>query len=334
MRSFNSPPLDTGALREAVAGGGVDPRQWLTYGQVMEDEGTEKSVVFNDPDMPGPYVMVKLLMSGYEVPCRVASFVAGAGEGDWFPFVAGDEVVVGVIDGDERTGCVILGRLNNGPDSFPTLVSGNDPSSNTFAFRRLRVPFIFETASDYLVRSAATGAFFGIKDGAITFANADKALLQLGADVLGFRGGGKADVRMEIEPGDDKRLATMAVGQSLLQLTDQADSILLVTNALTISTQGNRPAGHGVTVEQVWQAIQEYMLVVGAVLVASPTPPTAAIGAALVAAANDPATGPAALAAAAASSMSPEFKAELLLLLATPPTGTAVGAGLGGLRLG
>src|SRR5205823_839829 len=124
------------------------------------------------------------------IPCRVAAHVAGNGEGEWYPFVANDEVVVMVPEGDERAGCLIVGRLNNGIDLFPSSVGGQDPTKNAFAFRRLKVPFILETASSHLMISAVTKAFVLLdKTGDITLSNADNAFLALHADMLTLQDG-------------------------------------------------------------------------------------------------------------------------------------------------
>src|ERR1019366_2087115 len=134
---------DAGLAREAVAGP-IDTRQWVSYGTVSPETPDAKSTTFTKEY--GPLVNVKLHPTGIPVVCRVAHEVAGNGEGEWFPFIEGDEVIVLIPEGDETAGCVIMGRLNQEIDFWPTIVAGQDPRLNNFAFRRMRTPYIFETA--------------------------------------------------------------------------------------------------------------------------------------------------------------------------------------------
>jgi len=322
--------VDAVAIRELVAGEGTDTRHWSTYGQVMADQEGQRSVILDDPENPGPLVLVKLLRSGLQVPCRVGMACGGDGEGEWHPFVAGDEVLVEIPDGNERSIPVITHRLANAIDRFPSMVAGNDTSTNSFAFKRVRVPYIFETASSYLLYSAPTKSFLALTEaGAFTVSNADKALLQLGADVIGFRNG-DADCFVEIHVGE-KRLHLEA-GSAKLQLADGGDGIFLVPGMLTISTSGAQPIGHGVTVEQVWSIVTTLLADMSATLVASATPATAAIGAALAAALTADAAVAVEHAATSDLTTIPGLKAALVAALVAPPTG--VGAGIPGLQLG
>lgn len=239
-------PFDQSTFADAFTRPGNDPRAWFSIATVMPDQDGQRSVEF-DPEY-GPLVHCKLHPSNVEVTCRVAGGVAGNGEGEWFPFLASDEVVVGIPEGDENAGCVILGRLNNQIDAFPTLVAGQDPSTNTFAFRRLRTPYVVETASSYLVRSASTGAFLGIDpSGAVTMSNADAAFLSLRADFLGLQNG-EGDVLLQLQT-EAKEVILQAVG-TRLTLGDAA-STFATSGTLDFSTSGQVPSGHAVTLEQV-----------------------------------------------------------------------------------
>ena len=105
-----------------------------------------------------------------------------------FPFISGDEVVVAITQGDERAGNLIIGRCNQAKDTWPTVVAGQDATKNSFAFTRTRSPYVFETASSWMVRSAGTGAYIAMGvDGSITITDADKAFLSFNPDFIGFQ---------------------------------------------------------------------------------------------------------------------------------------------------
>src|SRR5579859_785093 len=107
---------------------GMDTRQWVSYGTVDADTSDAKAIQFKDddgnPSPYGPLVSVTLQPSGVSLPCRVLGQVAGNGEADYFPFLAGDEVLVLLPEGDERAGAVIVGRLNQEIDAWPLIVAG------------------------------------------------------------------------------------------------------------------------------------------------------------------------------------------------------------------
>lgn len=189
---------DLATMADAFRGPGADTRQWVSLGTVFEKQNvngeTIEPVEF-DSEFGAPLVNVKLLPSGYECRCRVAGSVAGSGEGQWHPFVPGDEVVVLVPEGDERCGPIIVGRLNNSIDKWPDeSIAGQDPTNNTFAFERRRTPFVAEYASSYMLRSAVHGAFILISDtGMVTIRDGAKGALQIGPDIFGFMEGGGPD---------------------------------------------------------------------------------------------------------------------------------------------
>lgn len=192
-QTFGSFPYD--AMAEAMRSPGMDTREWISYGTVeasqQVDGETVESVEF-DPDGMGPLVNVRLHPRNVSVRCRVASDVAGNGEGKYHPFVEGDEVIV-ALPGGELIGAVIFGRLNNTVDKFPSeSVAGQDPTKNTFAFERRRAPFLQEHASSYMMRVASHGAFLLIADsGAITIRDGSKGVLQMGPDIFSFMEGGR-----------------------------------------------------------------------------------------------------------------------------------------------
>ena len=156
--------LDIAALRDLMRGPGMDTRQWISYGIVDADNPEARSVRFNDdggtPLPEGVLVAVTLMPSGISVTCRVSSQNAGSGEGEYSPFGPGDEVLVAIPEGNERAGCAIIGRFNNAHDVFPQQVAGQDITNNDTTVRRLKTPYVLETAASYMVRSALSGASF------------------------------------------------------------------------------------------------------------------------------------------------------------------------------
>lgn len=136
-------PIDSATAAAAYARPGQDTRSWVSFGLVHHQD--PKQIVTFDEEYGCPLVCVTLQPSGSNVHCRVSSMVAGNGEGEWHPFVEGDEVLVVLPEGHESAGPVIIGRLNNSLDKFPMdSVAGQDPTTNVFAFRRRRTPFIEE----------------------------------------------------------------------------------------------------------------------------------------------------------------------------------------------
>lgn len=257
--------IDAAMLRELVAGPGTDTRAWSAYAVVVPDAEGARSVRFDDPD--GPKVTVKFMPSGIIADVGVLMQTGGDGEGEWHPFVAGELVLIEFPGGDELSLPVITGRKSNEHDRFPMMVAGNDVTQNNFAFKRTRAPYIFEAGSSYLLWSAPTGAFLAFTEaGAFTVANADKALLQLGADVLGFRNG-DADCLVEVHAAD--RRTHVEAGNSKLQLVADGDSMLLTSGSLAISAAGVQPVGHAVTIEQVLMVLQAFFAMVG---IANPGP--------------------------------------------------------------
>ena len=103
-------PHNIATHAQAYAAPGMDTRQWVSFGTVNLETPNQKSVAFTKEY--GPLVNVTLRPSAIPVVCRVSHEVAGAGEGEWFPFVGGNEVMVAIPEGDESAGCVIFGRLN------------------------------------------------------------------------------------------------------------------------------------------------------------------------------------------------------------------------------
>lgn len=267
-------PIDVAALAEAMRAPGNDPRQWVSFGLVSDEP------VDFDPDH-GPLVPCILKPSEAEVQCRVSMQVGGNGEGEYYPFVEGDEVLVVVPGGNERGGCVIIGRLPNARTPFPqTSVAGQDPATNAFGFRRTKAPFITEAAGTITMRQAESGAFLTLDQaGTVTIANGDKSALQLSADALTLQSSDGASIlQLDITGGR----ATLQSGSAVLTLASTtaapATSSLVVPNVLQLSTIGAPPAEHVTTTEQVINLVSGIFNVLGAALTAlGATPLTGAV---------------------------------------------------------
>ena len=250
--------FDHATFSEAFARPGIDPRQWVSMGTVDLDTPEARSVRFNDDDgeplQTGPLVTVTLQPSGITVVCRVASFIAGVGEGSWMPFQEKDEVIVVLPSGSERAGPIIVGRMNQALDAWPAIVAGQDSTQNTFGFWRLRTPFIIETADSFLIRSANTGSQVGIDPtGQVILNNGDKNNIFIGSDAISISSG---DESMFLQLNFTESRITMAVDDARIELSGSGESIVHVPDVLNIGTGGARGKGHAVTMEQLfaWSA--------------------------------------------------------------------------------
>lgn len=237
---------DLVTAREAHAGPGMDTRQWVSYGIVNGRNEDDDSGPIEFTKELGPMVEVTLQPSGIIVSCRVAGSVAGNGEGEYSPFLQGDEVVVLVPEGDEQAGCLIIGRCNNEIDAWPAQVAGQDATKNTFAFKRVRTPYIFETASSYLLYNATAKAFFSMSaDGRITLTDAQGGYLALNPDFIGMQSAdGKLLVQLDLQ---DNMLVLEANGTKLTLEKDA--SAFLSKGTLSIGTMGVSPLQHAATIE-------------------------------------------------------------------------------------
>jgi hypothetical protein len=321
--------FDHSTLGEAFSRPGMDTRQWISYG-IVNDEVADgpHSTHFDDEDGAplgvGPIIAVTLQPSNIVVACRVASGVAGNGEAEWFPFQAKDEVLVAIPEGDERAGCVIIGRLPNSFDVWPRTVAGQDATQGTFGFRRMRTPFIVETAASYLVRSATTGAQFGIdQTGQFILNDGDGSRFFFGADALGLSSAdGTTSIQVLVA---DKQIA-MTAGASTSLLLGADVSQFLSTGILLLGTSGAQPNGHAVTVEQMIVFVDALLK---ALCVAQPAAWVGATLAPLI-----PAALNAAIPVGAVGSIAP-YLAALTAAISIPPdpTGQIPGLGRAGLLL-
>lgn len=244
--------FDAASMAQAFARPGIDPRQWVSMATVDADTDSARSVQFTDedgnPNPYGPLVSVTLQPSGICMVCRVASAVAGDGEADWYPFVGGDEVAVLILEGDERAGGVIVGRMNQEIDKWPLVVGGQDATKNTFGFRRMRCPFIVETVGGYLIRSALTGSQIGIDpQGKVILSDGDQGNIVIGPDAIGMTSG-DGETFMQLFPADEQ--VFLGGGPASL-LIDGDESKFISTGIISFNTSGSSATGMGVTAEQV-----------------------------------------------------------------------------------
>ncbi len=309
----------------AFAGPGMDTRQWISNATV--DPG-EESVIFVDdkgnPSPIGPIVVCTLQPSGITVPCRVASWCAGNQEGEWFPFMAGDEVIVAIPEGDERAGCTIIGRLNQSIDVFPLKVAGMDVTKNNFAFRRLRTPYVIETSASFMIRSALTGAGLTIDPtGNCYLVSGDGHRFALNGSFLKLEAQGGVDF-LQIDPTAHEVL--ISAGETTQFVVGRDKSAFFSKGTLNLGTSGFSGQGHAVSIEQVLMLLQGLLAAIGS---SDPGPLTGAtLAGGAVALIN------AAIAAGSAFPVAP-YQTALTAALKIPPdpAGAKPGIGRAGLLL-
>lgn len=231
-----------------------DEKQWVSYGTVA-DEANEDIVIF-DEDAGQVYVKVVLHPSEIPVYCRVAGQSGGDGEGEWNPFVQGDEVLCVIPQGHERAGVAIIARMNNQIDKFPMeSVAGQDPTTNTFAFRRRRSPFLEEYGGPILFRQTSTGALIGIDEtGAVTIRDGQGAALQISPDAFNFQskpvdGSPKFILQMDMTGGHFVARCDDAVFNISSSKGKPEVNTITVPGPLSVGTLGNAPIEHVVTTE-------------------------------------------------------------------------------------
>lgn len=328
--------FDFAALARMLSYPGIDPRQWVSLGLVDADTPQSRSVNFNAADgspLPYPLVNVTLQPSGVQVSCRVGSQSAGAGTGEWNPFIAGDEVLVAVPGGDEREGCVILCRLNQGLDTFPRVVGGNDVTGNTVNFKRMVEPHIVESGTAIMLRVASVGSFLSLDPlGNVTATNGSGHYLALHDDQLTLQTK-DTSCTVQLNPSSQTVFLQAKTTQLLLQ-PDQGASHLLTQGTMSLVTSGGGYApGHAVTIEQVVNLLNVFLLLAAA----ASTPPAGnpITLTAFFASFLTPATLPGIIAAAASAGfLTPDLSSAITAGLAsqTPdPTGVLPGIGRPGL---
>jgi hypothetical protein len=302
---------------------GIDPRHWVSIGIVDVDTPQNRSVRFSDQDgpLPQPLVNVTMQPSGLPVSARVLQGVSGAGVGQWHPFVGGDEVLLLIPGGDEGLGAVIVGRLSNSIDKFPTNVAGNDTTQNSLGFMRFSEPFVMESGTSLTFRVSSHGAFISLDPvGGITATSGSGHYLAIQDDLVSLQTK-DTSCMVQIDPSAQTVFLQASDTQLLLQPTSSGASHFLGPGTLSLITMGGGYApGHAVTLEQVTVLLWALATGIGALLVPTLTPPE------VVALVN------VALAAAAAGPVAP-FVSAINTGLSTPPdpSGATPGVGRAGL---
>jgi len=306
--------LDFAALREIVRGPNVDTRQWGSYGIV------EAGGISFDDDL-GPLIRVKLQPMGQTVMCRVGMGVAGDQEGEWTPMLEGDEVFVG-IPGDEKAGCIILARCSNSLDKFPRSIVGQDPGDNNFAFRRTRVPYVFENTGPLVFRDAKTKAYWSRdKNGRTTIVSPDGAYFSIDDDFATWTSA-DASIAMQLVFDDSSSgagLALKAGDETQIVMRKTGASFISAEGTLSLSAGGNQGLFHLTTIEQMIVFIETFMIAVGTLN------PGILTGAGLIGAMS--AASSAALATAGTYPLSTLTSTALAAALALPRTATTPNVG-------
>ena len=312
---------DARAAHEASGG---DGRQWVAFGTVRPDTPNQRSVLFKDDSgnpLPWPTVLVELHPNGDVVSCRVANSCAGEGEGEWYPFVAGDEVIVVVPEGNERAGCTIIGRLNQTKDVWPAQVGGQDATTNTFGFKRMRAPYILESATALLFRQATTNSFVSIdKTGNVTITEgSDNGFMHVGSDFIGMQTGDNSTL-VQLDP---TKKQVLLQADTMQMIMDAAKAQIMTKGSLSIATGGAAASGHAVTVEQVISLLFGITQALGAFIYPTPLTPlqiTTAVNAGILTASSAPIAS---------------FQAALTLALQKPPddSGAIPGVGRAALKI-
>lgn len=280
--------MDHHALARAAAGPNTDTRCWFSYGTVDDEAEGAPSVIFTEedgsPSKVGPLVRVTLQPSGVPVLCRVATPVAGAGEGFWLPFVAGDEVEVALPQGSERAWPVIVGRTNNGLDVWPDKVCGMDATKNNLAFLRTRAPFALEAGPALMLRSAETGAQLTMApDASVQLASGDGHMLYLLADVVGLQTSGQ-EAMVQLDPGAG---TAGLYGKGASLLVAEGETKLATPGAVSFATLGTAALAHVTTAESVAGIVYQVLSNIGSTM-AGAGPSAASIQAAFASAYGTP----------------------------------------------
>jgi hypothetical protein len=251
---------DYAGQREAGAGPGADTRQWISNGVVNADAPGAPSVDFSNKS--GPLVSVRLHPSDIDVRCRVASFVAGLGEGEWHPFAGGDEVLVAFPLGSERGGAIIVGRLNNGVDTFPTNIANLDVTGNNVTTRCNITNFAWEISNGWILRSSTTGAQFALNTSGDWILNSgDLHFLSLSSSGVSLSLA-KMSSYMSIDASSGVLTLNVGPGKAML--------VMEPTNGFIFaSTLGGQPVGRVATVEGAVGLVSSALTTFGITAVAS-----------------------------------------------------------------
>lgn len=249
--------FDYASQREGAAGPGADTRQWVSNGTVNVATPTAPAVDFTP--VSGPLVSVRLHPSDIDVRCRVASFVSRIGETEWHPFAGGDEVVVLLPMGNERSNPIIIGRLNNGVDTFPTTVCGIDVTQNSTTAKKTVANFAWEVSNGWLLRNVETNAQLAMdRTGGWILNSGDLHVLTLNSNGATL---GIAKLQSSINFAPSGKV-TIAAG-SVVQQNACTLTLDPSTGNIYGMTQGALPVGHAASIEGMIGLIASSMSIQG-----------------------------------------------------------------------
>lgn len=257
---------------EAVSYPGIDPRTWVSYGIVDADEPVDMT----DADYG---VLVNVVLQPSDVPCvcRVSSSCAGDGEGEYHPFMGGDEVVVLLPHGRPDADCIITGRLNNARQKWPQSVAGQDSTKNAFGFTRRRTAHLNETAGTWTVRQASTGALMTLDDdGSVMIRDGNGDALQISPDVFGYQ---SSDGNFILQLDVTGERCTVQAGSARMILAganaSPGNSSIAVPKLLALMAAGNVAAENACSTQMVYNIIAAAFDALATIILAVPPVPAA-----------------------------------------------------------
>ncbi len=203
-----------------------------------------------------------------------------------------------------------------------------DVTQNKVSFRRLKTPYILETAGSYMVRQNPTGASFALDPmGNVTISDGIGQILGLStAGILLQDPTGTANMMV-----DPKKLQVSFQADTTSLLLDADASVFQTASTLDIQTSGVAAIGHAVRAEQIIVFANALMVALGGVMTAAGGP-AAYIGGAVTAGAIPIVTT--ALGLVSALPIGP-FQGPFtgILSIPTDPSGSIPAFGVAGLRI-
>lgn len=244
-------PIDARSLGEALAFPGIDPRTWFSFATV----DPEVSDMEFDEDH-GYLVPITLQPSQVQCTGVCMQGTAGQAEGEHVPFVEGDTLVVGIVQGMERAGVVVLGRVSNARAQPPKTVAGQDSTKNNSAWRKQRAPHLEEYGDRWTIRQASSEALLNVDAGGTwTMRDGGKGVLQLSSDVFSYQSGDLTMIlqfdlaasRFSLQCGE--AMLALSSLESLSDLPMSISSVLSVPGSMQIASSGNLAGEHAASVE-------------------------------------------------------------------------------------
>ncbi len=311
----------------------ADTRRHCGIGLVAPTSSTgsnSPSVYFTNaqgaPNSFGVQVLVQMVPAGDILPCRVGSACAGDGMGEYHPFIEGDEVVVLIPDGDEKNGGIIIGRLNQEADVFPTTVGGADVTQNSIAFKRVLAPYILESGTSIIVRNAATGGALTLDPTGNTYlSDGNGNGLVMRSDVVSLALKDTA-AGIQLNPDTDD-LTLIAQSGDCSLLLDSTASQFQSKGTLQFSTLGNYGVNHVMTTEALGAILNALVTAIAAVATGPVT------GAALAAAFAVPGAMGTMMAGALSTPLDQLSSQAVAAALVTPKSPGAPGIGSQGVQV-